>query len=269
MLRIALRIVSAESVRPHEIADPVRENRIENRLREDGLLRDPLVVGEVNGLDGYVLLDGTNRKRALAAMGLPHLLVQTIDYADEHAVQLRSWAHAAQQPLETLKLRVGSVPDVTLQQVPELGATDALREPRTLALLLNAQEQYAVVRSPDAGSPAHQLRELVDLYERSMTRVDFSAENVEERAQSLPEDSTLVAFPGFSRSQVVTMAMRGSLIPAGITRHVVQIGRALRVNVPLEMLAGDDLDAAGRALELHLETLQPRNYDEPTVLFDS
>ena len=69
--RVRLRIVEAASIRPHEIADPGRERRIEQRLRSDRLLRDPLVVGEVPDVDGYVLLDGTNRKRALAALELP------------------------------------------------------------------------------------------------------------------------------------------------------------------------------------------------------
>jgi hypothetical protein len=196
--------------------------------------------------------------------------VQVIDYADEHAVQLRSWSHVANVPIETIVRGVESIPDVTVEQIPELGASDALREPGTLALLVDTREQHAIVRRHGAGSTPEQLRQLVDLYEHDMTRVDSSAEDVEESAQSLSTATTLVAFPGFSRSQVVTMAMRGSLIPAGITRHIIQIGRALRVNVPLEMLSEQcDLDAAGRALERHLEGLQPRIYSEPTVLFDS
>jgi hypothetical protein len=122
-------------------------------------------------------------------------------------------------------------------------------------------------------SPADQLRQLVDLYESQMERVDSGSENIEERAQ-LPgpdgrDPKTLVGFPDISRWQVVTMAMRGALIPAGITRHVIRCGRALRVNVPLGMLDIEDLDQANAELRAHLSAMHPRLYREPTILFDS
>jgi hypothetical protein len=268
--RVQLRIVDAESIRPHEVADPARERGIEARLRADGALRDPLIVGEVRGVDGFVLLDGTNRKRALAALGLPHAMAQVIPYADEHAVSLESWCHAARVALGQLASSARTLPDIAVHRIGELGATDALREPGVLAVLLGHDEQYAVVRAPESGSWPAQLRRLVDLYEDTLTRVDCSAEDVEERAQSLPSGASLVAFPRFSRSQVVTMAMRGSLIPAGITRHVILAGRALRVNIPLELLSGEQsVEQANAALRRHLDKLQPRVYSEPTVLFDS
>jgi hypothetical protein len=265
-----LRIVSSDTVRPHEIADPARERRIEARLRHDGLLRDPLIVGAVQGVNGYVLLDGTNRKRALANLGLPRVMVQIIDYGDEHAASLRAWCHLAHISIDELTAGAGTIPHVAVHPVAELGATDALRAPGTMALLLSSSVQYVVSRLPTAGSTTAQLRTFVDLYEARMTRVDCSPEDVEERAQSLTADVTLVAFPGFSRSQVVTMALKGSLIPAGITRHVILAGRALRVNLPLELLSGTlDVDATSAALDRHLAGLQPRIYQEPTVLFDS
>jgi hypothetical protein len=265
-----LRVVSSDAVRPHEIADPARERRIEARLRQDGLLRDPLIVGAVQGMDGYVLLDGTNRKRALANLGLSRVMVQIIDYSDEHAASLRAWCHSARVPIDELIAGARVIPHVTVHPVAELGASDALRAPGTIALVLSSTVQYAVSRLPTAGSSTAQLRTFVDLYEARMTRVDCSPEDVEEHAQSLTAHVTLVAFPGFSRSQVVTMALKGSLIPAGITRHVILAGRALRVNLPLELLSGSlDVDAADAALNRHLAGLQPRLYQEPTILFDS
>jgi hypothetical protein len=64
--------------------------------------------------------------------------------------------------------------------------------------------------------------------------------------------------------------MAGALIPAGITRHVILCGRALRVNLPLELLDGSrTLEEANALLQDHLSGLQPRVYQEPTILFDS
>lgn len=273
LARVRLRIVAAADVRPHEVADPARERRIIDRLASDGILRDPLMVGAVPDIEGYVLLDGTNRRRALSELKLPYVLAQVIDYANEHDVHLRTWCHEIPESVADVALRAADVEGIRIRPLEPLSVHEALREPGTLAVIAGRDEQVAVERTPEPRPPrASQLRNLVDLYEERMTRVDCGPEDVEERAQMQPPESrsSLVAFPGFTRSQVVTMAMRGALIPAGITRHVILCGRALRVNVPLDMLDGhDDLEGANAALRAHVARLQPRLYREPTVLYDS
>lgn len=268
--RVRLRIVPVADIRAHEIADPARERRILDRLSADQVLRDPLMVGELNNVPGYVLLDGTNRHRALAELGLPHALVQVIDYGDENAVQLRTWCHLAGRCLNEI-VEAAVMPDTNLVPLSPLEAGDAMRTPGTLAVLLTRSEQYALRRNTAGrSSRAEQLRALVDLYEPTMTRVDCDPDNVEDRAMSVDTDDALVAFPPFSRADVVAMAMRGVCIPAGITRHVIQCGRALRVNVPLTLLSSNlDLPTANAALDEHLAGMHPRYYREPTILFDS
>lgn len=269
-----LRIVPAGSIRPHEIADPAREQRIEARLQTDGILRDPLIVGSLPDLAGFVLLDGTNRRLALAALGIRWVLAQVIQYADERAVQLRTWGHAVTLPYDQILKCAGDIPGTSLTRLSPLAAGDALRTAGTLAVLLGATEMVALSRTPgQEPSRADQLRQLVNSYEDRMTRVDCDADTVEERAAALTHGAnppSLVAFPPFSRSQVVTMAMRESLIPAGITRHVILGGRALRVNLPLDtLIEATTPENADAALRQHLQQLQPRLYRESTILFDS
>jgi ParB-like chromosome segregation protein Spo0J len=268
-----LQIVPTNGVLPHEIADPGREHRIEQRLREDGLLRDPLMVGAVPDLEGYVLLDGTNRQRALKALGYPWVMVQILDYADQHAIRLRTWCHAAHMPLPELLERATRIPGIEVEALSPLAAADALGESATLAVLLDKKQRYLLRRAPDAPSRASQLRRLVDIYEDRMVREDCDPEAAEEHAKRLHESAghpvTLLAFPPFSRSRVVAMAMQDTPIPAGITRHIVSGGRALRVNLPLAILSLASLDEANTTLRTHLEGLQPRLYREPPILFDS
>lgn len=268
--RIDLRILPTDSVLAHEVADPARERRIEHRLRQDGILRDPLLVGAVPGLDQFVLLDGTNRKHALAALSLPLLMAQVIDYADEHAVELRTWCHAAAVPTETILTAAQDTPGAAVESLPALAAADALHDAATLAVIVNAREQYAVTRNHDSQvARADQLLHLVDSYETRMERMDCVPEEIEERVRLIAPETVLVAFPVFTRSQVVAMATRTSLIPAGITRHVIRGGRALRVNLPLDVLREPDLAAAESVFQEHLRDLHPRYYHEPTILFDS
>lgn len=270
-----LDLLALQSIRPHELADPDREQRIEQRLASDGLLRDPLMVGTVPHLDGFVLLDGTNRLQALQTLGLTYGLVQIIDYAGAGTVKLRTWSHSTPMPFEALTHEASRISGVTVEPIAELGASDALASHSTVAVLLSKDRIAAITRVEEyPHSRAEQLRALVDIYEHGMTRVDSDPTSVEELAQSMCESSAgqvaLVAFPPITRSQVVTMAMRNVLIPAGITRHVILEGRALRVNVPLEMLRDTkSLEEARQELDRHLDTLQPRLYREPTILYDS
>jgi len=266
---VRLAIVRIDQIHPHEIADPARERRIEERLLRDGMLRDPLIVGSVPDVDGYVLLDGTNRRRALDSIGLAHAMVQIIDYRDQNAVHLRTWCHLARLPLESIRRAVETIEGLTVISIPPLGMSEALAAHDTLAVALDPRAQYALARTSGAPTSADQLRPLIDLYEDRMVRVDCDSESLEERARSLDDEHALVAFRGFSRSQVVMMAMRQTLIPAGITRHMIRTGRALRVNLPLAVLALPDVGPANEALESHLRSLQPRFYREPTILYDS
>ena len=273
--RVDLRIAPTDDVRPHERADLARQERIKNRLRHDGVLRDPVIVGAVPDVDGYVLLDGTNRKGALADLGFPFILIQTVDYVDQHAVALRTWCHAVAGRAREIVPGVEQISGVSLSRLAPLEVTETLHDPLTLAVLLDGSERWAIIRHTGQGAGrAAQLRDLVDLYETRLTRIDCDPGEVEEHAQAQvhasSHPSTLVAFPPFSRSQVVCMAMEKTPIPAGITRHTILSGRALRVNLPLDVLDGSlSLDRANAALKQHLDGLRPRLYHEPTVLFDS
>lgn len=271
MQRVRLRIVPSEDVHPHEIADPGREVRIEERLQQEGVLRDPVVVGAVHDVEGYVLLDGTNRQRALANLGYPWLMVQIVDYGDDHAVHLRTWCHAVQMPMSDILRQVEGLTGAEVVSLPPLSMVDALANSATVAVLADNHMQVALTRPLDSrDSRADILRRTVDIYEDKMVRVDCEPDDVESRAQSIGTHSTLVAYPRLTRSGVVTMAMRGMAIPAGITRHVILCGRALRINLPLDILSDAlDVDGANEALQAHLATLGPRLYREPTILYDS
>src|SRR5579872_6537340 len=159
---VRLEVVPIAAVRPHEIADPSREGNIERRLRDEGVLRDPLIVGSVPDVEGYVLLDGTNRRHALASIGLPYVLVQIVDYRDHHAIDLLTWCHLAEIPLEALIGDVRSIPGLEVSPIPPLGVSDALDRRDGLAVALDGHSQYALTRVPDAPSLVDQLRLLVE-----------------------------------------------------------------------------------------------------------
>src|SRR5262245_30107772 len=89
-----LRFVPVESLIPHEQHDPNRSGPLVERLRGEGLLRNPPIVTPLPpGEERFVVLDGANRATAAAAAGLPHLVVQVVRYGDP-GVLLTTWHHA-------------------------------------------------------------------------------------------------------------------------------------------------------------------------------
>jgi hypothetical protein len=237
------------------------------------MLRDPLLVGAMPNADGYVpwmAQTGTARYRRLTLAGARAS-------SRLHRFPCRAtatWCHATTIDVQQIADGAESISDIEVHQAPPLETAALLGDMHTLAVVLGRKAHYVLRRNLDARTTrADQLRQVVDLYEHVMIRVDCDPEDVEERAGLLGEtvagEQTLVAFPRFSRSQVRTMAVEGTRIPAGITRHIVLRGRALRVNVPPLLHSDRSIEDARAGLQQHVRRLQPRHYQEPTILFDS
>src|SRR5262247_3326456 len=89
-----LRFVAVEALIPHEQHDPLRSAPLVERLRAEGVLRNPPIVTPLaDDDDRFVVLDGANRATAAAEASLPHLVVQVVRYEDP-GLRLTTWHHA-------------------------------------------------------------------------------------------------------------------------------------------------------------------------------
>ncbi len=79
------------------------------------------------------------------------------------------------------------------------------------------------------------LNALVDTYKDRCRLHRVMTEELEEVKELYPEIAGLVIFPQYDTSEVLELAGEGELLPAGLTRHLIQ-GRALRLNYPLSEL---------------------------------
>jgi hypothetical protein len=127
---------------------------------------------------------------------------------------------------------------------------------------------------PAAGSDdwLERLADLVERYgawgevERTLTH------DVETLRSQYPDLAGLVVFPQFALEIIMRFVARGRLLPAGITRFVVP-GRILRLNAPLDILAGPKPISQKRAwldqwVQTKLASRAVRYYEEPVVLLD-
>ncbi len=266
-----LRIVPAESIVLHEEVDARRVSPLIERLRHDGLLKNPPVVAPLPGADRFVVLDGANRTTALWRMEAPHHLVQVVDY-DE--VELDTWGHLivglTEQEFESRRLEVG----LNLNQTDHESARFELLARRISAVLKPLDGTvYALGRGGSLRVEAADLRKLVSIYSGRSAIHRVKADTLDELLPYYDHITCLIRFPRYTPADIVTLASDGDKLPTGITRHVIP-RRALRVNLPMAVLLDRDRPTGDKQAWLKdwikekLAKRQIRFYQESTFLFD-
>jgi hypothetical protein len=269
-----LRIVATDALTPHEQADRQRSEPLARRLQAEGLLRNPPVVTALGTPDGrFVILDGANRYTAATVLELPHLLVQVVDY-DDPALRLSTWYHVvAGCDRATLDFTLDGLDGLVREPGDLLHARAALARRDVLASVVFADGQVELLRAGgDLRARTAVLNAIVDGYKGCAKIYRTTTDRVAEVRELYRELTAIVVFPHYDPAEILDLARDGIPLPAGITRHIIP-RRALRLNYPLERLAGAHSLAEKNAelqewLRERLAAKGVRYYAEPTVLFD-
>lgn len=251
-----LRVVPLEKIRRHEEIDPFRVGRLVERIASEGVQVNPMVCYQA--ADGtFVLLDGATRTEALKALGMVHGVIQVVD---PDKVTLETWHHVVREAdadriIEEIRVRndlqMGPFGDPPRVHVAEGGYSSVVGK---------------------GLSPNATLSALVDTYVGKWTVsrvVDPSTDAVSWR---FPDWSVIVEFPRLSVEDVVKAAVGNDLLPAGITRFLVN-DRALRINIDLSLLASEaSLEQKQGALDQLLgeraHAGRIRRYEETVYVLD-
>jgi hypothetical protein len=271
-----LRIVAVDLLVPHEHHDAQRSAPLQQRMREQGILRNPPIVAPIHGDDAgrFVVLDGANRVTAIRDAGLPHALVQVVSY-DDPGLLLSTWHHALVAfPTEQLESAFASLSGLTREPADLRHASAVLARREAIAYVAHGTGQAFTLHG---GGDLHQrnalLNSVVDAYRDRARFYRVTSDSLPDIQARRPEVTELVVFPRFAPSEVVELATSGARLPAGITRHLIP-NRALRVNVPLDRLADNERSVADKNRWLEdwlrdkVNQRQVRFYEESTVLFD-
>ena len=268
-----VRVCDASALVLHEDADRARVRRLVEAFRRDGVLRNPPVVGAIQGgTDGrLVVLDGANRVTALREIGLPHIAVHVVDYGAPE-ISVSTWTHYVVGEAPSLRERIEAYPGIGVAPVVTLDeARRRLVRGTGLAALLDARG--ALVVGPDLDVLAHPrgLREFIALYSEAGRYFRVAGGELEELSAEYGL-GTEVVFRPFAKDDILRFVTRGERLPAGITRHVIP-GRVLHLNVPLAWLQGaESLSAKQTRLDQFVEERWRahgvRYYAESIYLFD-
>ncbi|MEO5617823.1 MAG: ParB N-terminal domain-containing protein [Candidatus Eisenbacteria bacterium] len=269
-----LRFVPVEALVPHERHDARRLEPLIQRLKNEAVLKNPPIVAALAGAEGrFIVLDGANRVTAAAQAGLPHIVVQVVNYTEPH-VHLSTWSHAlGEMPRWELEAALRKIPGLTVHEKPNQHARALLARREALAYVAYADGGTDTLHGgADIAGQNDLLNQVVDTYRNRLRYYRVPTDEFSDADERHPGITALVVYPHFQHAEVVELATTGARLPAGITRHLIR-WRALRLDVPIERLAsGESLAEKNRWLTDWLgEKLAGRKvrfYEEPTVSFD-
>ena len=271
----SLRVVALADVVPHEHYHGPRVEGLTERLLADGKLINPPVVARQG--NKYVVLDGATRLTAFRQLGLPCLVVQVVELAQQ-SVQLTSWNHVVYGgSAASLLAALRGVEGLTLTPVGKGNGAGPPLPTNALGYLLTVENDAFVLETQTSsmgidGPWLRVLNALVECYGQWGNVERTLNSDVDLLATQFAGLAALVAFPHFAPETVLKLAAEGRTVPAGITRFVIP-GRILRLNMPLAKLAADEPLAAKQAwldalIREKLQARQVRYYEEPVILLD-
>lgn len=270
-----LTFLPVECLLIHERHDDQRAHPLILRIRSSGVFRNPPIVSPLGDDSGrYMVLDGANRVTALRQMGFPHALVQVVQ-PDDPGLTLQTWNHVVwEMNAARFMNNLRRIPGLRL--APLLGGEvqPSLEQACGLAQVVSARGRSYAVCAPASGLEARVrlLNDLVDSY-KDRARFDrTSLRNARQLLEIYPSFCGLVIFPNFQIGDLLRLAGRGYLLPAGVTRFTIS-PRALHLDYPLEELAADKPlqdknQALHRWIQQRLAHKGVRYYAEATYLFD-
>jgi hypothetical protein len=273
-----LRFVPTDSVLAHEEHDQQRFAPLLKRIPQSGIWLHPPIVAPIPDSNGkYVILDGANRCHAVAELGYPHILVQTVEY-DSGQVTLDTWSHVISHLATNAFLPdILALNEVGIHKADIWTARAELANREALAYIIdvvNSREVY-VIDSNARGMRARTelLRSIVDTYISRCVLERINTADPVHVEQMFTNATALVVFPHYESAEIVVAAREQILLPPGISRHIIQ-GRAMRLLYPLEVLIDSNtpLDQKNADLQAwvnnRIAKRAVRLYAEATYNFD-
>jgi hypothetical protein len=269
---LCLRIVHLDDVVLHEEIENKRVAKLVTRLEQDRLLKNPPIAAQFE--NKYIVLDGASRTTALRRLRSRDIAVQIVDYMNP-GMTLETWNHMLlDAPAQGIFDAIQDLPDLFIEKTTSETADTALARRDAIAsvMLSNGNVYSLCAKENTLTEQARMLNHVVAAYEGKGEMYRVAHTDVERLIAEHGRLSALVVFPRYRPEEILQIALNGSKLPMGITRHIIP-GRALRINIPLDLLESDQrLEEKNTWLDEWLKKRmrerRVRYYQEPVFLFD-
>ncbi len=269
---LCLRIVQLDDVLLHEEVERKRVEKLMTRLKQDRLLKNPPIAAQFDSK--YIVLDGATRTTALRLIHCRDIVVQIVDYLSPE-ITLETWNHMLlDAPAQEIFDAIADLPDLQIEKTSEAEANKALAHRESIASVMLADGRVYSLCAKDntLTEQARMLNHIVAAYEGKGEMYRVAHTDVERLIAEHGRLSALVVFPRYRPEEIQHVALNRSKLPMGVTRHIIP-GRALRINIPLDILESDQPLAEKNAwldgwIKEKMRERHVRYYQEPVFLFD-
>ena len=268
-----LKILPLDQLILHEDHDLQRTLPLVDKLRAQGVLRNPpIVMPLTDGSGRYMVLDGANRVTSLREMEFPHIVTQVVESSNPH-VNLQTWNHIVWgMSTDTMMVALQKIKGLELIKVDTQKSLDAPKY-TPMQIRLPDGNFYILDEAPsDLSTHINTLHEIVNTY-KTRASLDRTSQTLIDSFKQVYVDLTaLVIFPRFKIKTVLKLAEQDIVLPTGITRFAVS-PRVLHLNYPLhELSSGRPIEYKEAYLErwvqVRVKNKSMRHYSEATFLFD-
>jgi len=268
-----LRILPLDSLILHEDHDNQRTLPLVERLRVQGVIRNPpIVMPLMDGSNRYMVLDGANRVTSLREMEFPHIVAQVVEPNNPN-VNLQTWNHVIWGM--TKKSLMSAIRKLMGLELIKINTRKSLDPPKYVPVQIRFPDGkfYLLTETPtDLAHHIETLHKIVSTY-KVRASLDRTRQTLIDSFKPIyPDLTALVIFPSFKIKTVLKLAAQKIVLPTGITRFTVS-PRALHLKYPMHELS------SGKPMEYKEENLKEwieervkkkgvRLYSEATFLFD-
>ncbi|MGE7217392.1 ParB N-terminal domain-containing protein [Priestia koreensis] len=223
-----LELIPVDRLKFHEEGDSQRIKRIMQEIQRDGVLKNPIMVSELQNGD-YFLLDGLHRSLAIKELGFKYILAQKVELTQPQ-VKLLSWTH--------------QVPDhINLKPYLISGKSEV-----PCFTLARSGQEITVYGPKDIHERVEFMHQLTTNYYK-----DNELLRLPELPDFLAPGSQYVSFIPFNKNEFDEIILKNIVTPPGITRLLIP-GRILNLQFPLTLLEEERYNE----FQHHLSAYQPR-----------
>ncbi|HEU4962904.1 MAG TPA: ParB N-terminal domain-containing protein [Bacilli bacterium] len=250
----SLALLDPHSIRFHESHENVRLEKVCRSIEQEGSLRNPPLVSVLDNGD-YLLLDGAHRMMAMLALNCQRVAVQVVP---DQQIGLDAWDHI--------------VPSgdwwALLKQDDSIAWSD---EPLDGRLLARVTEANGSVHYLYPSEPGEDLFTHLDAWHRIVVlyQHEYIVRRVPHGVDLQPGNGeVLLSYPEYTLGELKQVVQAGRLMPAGVTRSMVQ-GRLLNLHIPLELMRAEQFQAEEWERMLQNWSQSLRFYTEPVYMCEA
>ena len=271
-LKFSISLIELERLKPHEEVVQKAVDQLSKEIRQDGMVRDPLIVDR----EEDVILDGMHRYSSIKQLGCRFAPCCLIDYMDPQ-VKVSSWFRlfTVREPASTARAVLSAM---KLDYIPIRANIDGTY-PANAIVLTDEGTCFSLASPPDLLERCRIAIGIEKQVAKEGYRPTYLSETAAMERLKMGQANLIVIVPSFTKETIRRLGSQGILLPHKTTRHIIP-SRPLAINAPLSLLMDrkisvEEADARFGDLLMSMKTdLKPpgslmdgRRYDEELLIF--